>query len=97
MYILIGTYTFSICRVLWVFRFDITLCNVYDKDKPWWRISPGMPFLKNLPTEDAPANITHDEWLEQKADQVRDKIHVREEEEDQGRKIERGEAMSWLE
>ncbi|PHJ17434.1 hypothetical protein CSUI_008744, partial [Cystoisospora suis] len=58
----------------WI-AFDITLCNIYDRDKPWWRIAPGMPFIQNLPTEEIPHNVTHDEWLEQKADQVRDKIH----------------------
>ncbi|CBZ53572.1 conserved hypothetical protein [Neospora caninum Liverpool] len=54
--------------------FDITLCNIYDRHRPWWRISPDMEFLKNLPEEHIPDNMTHDEWLEYKADQVRDKI-----------------------
>ncbi|KEP67096.1 UNVERIFIED_CONTAM: hypothetical protein HHA_274150 [Hammondia hammondi] len=54
--------------------FDLTLCNVYDRHRPWWRISPDMEFLKNLPVEHIPSNMTHDEWLEYKADQVRDKI-----------------------
>ncbi|KYF46381.1 hypothetical protein TGPRC2_274150 [Toxoplasma gondii TgCatPRC2] len=54
--------------------FDLTLCNIYDRHRPWWRISPDMEFLKNLPVEHIPGNMTHDEWLEYKADQVRDKI-----------------------
>ncbi|PFH38448.1 hypothetical protein BESB_007900 [Besnoitia besnoiti] len=54
--------------------FDIKMCNIYDSYKPWWRISPDREFLKNLPVEHIPENMTHGQWLELKSDQVRDKI-----------------------